>query len=46
MNETKLGTQSLPILPAALLRLEGVAVFFGAIALYFSQGASGFRSRQ
>jgi hypothetical protein len=34
-------TKALPSLPAILLRLEGVAVFFGAIALYLTQGASG-----
>jgi hypothetical protein len=34
-------TERISSLPAILLRLEGVVVFFGAIALYISQGASG-----
>jgi hypothetical protein len=32
---------SMPSLPKTLLHLEGAAFFFGAIALYASQGASG-----
>ena len=41
MNRTMNRTEIIASLPAVLLRLEGVAVFFGAIALYISQGASG-----
>ena len=40
MNKTMDRTETLPGLPAILLRLEGVVVFFGAIALYISQGGS------
>lgn len=41
MNAIMKRTGIVPSLPAVLLRLEGVAVFFGAVTLYASQGASG-----
>ncbi len=41
MNRTLNRTEALLSRPSVLLRLEGVVVFFGAIALYISQGASG-----
>jgi hypothetical protein len=41
MNRTMNRTETSASLPAVLLRLEGVAIFFGAMALYISQGASG-----
>jgi hypothetical protein len=42
-NRTKTITSLADVLlrPATLLRLEGLAVFIGAIALYISQGGSG-----
>jgi hypothetical protein len=41
MNKTMIRTEAIASLPAVLLRVEGVVVFFGAIALYISQNASG-----
>jgi hypothetical protein len=41
MNKIMDQVINLPSLPAALLHLEGLTVFIGAIALYISQGASG-----
>lgn len=41
MNRTMIRTERIASIPAVLLRLEGMAIFFGAIALYISQGASG-----
>lgn len=41
MTTTSVRTSAIASLPAVLLRLEGAAFFFGAIALYASQGGSG-----
>jgi hypothetical protein len=41
MNRTINRIETVLSLPAVLLRLEGLAIFFGAIAVYIGQGASG-----
>lgn len=41
MDNTLTRIEARASLPSALLRLEGASVFFGMIALYISQGASG-----
>jgi hypothetical protein len=41
MIRTLNGTKTIASLPSILLRLEGAAVFVGAIFLYINQGASG-----